>query len=258
MATVYDLIPLKQGIDRRRLLDRAGYHMYLRALKRVDTYFAISEQTAGDMVKLLGIAPDRIVVAPPGVDLMAKNGAPPPSGRPYFLYLGGPNPNKNLWMLLAALSRCADLDEELRIAGRWLPKQVSALNADVSSRGLTGRVRHIGFVSDEKLIDLMVGATALVVPSTDEGFGLPVAEGLAAGAAVVHSRIAVLEETSAGAALTFDPGSAEELAACLRRVAGDLKLRDELRRQGIKRAVALTWDLAFERTMAAYRAAVAL
>jgi glycosyltransferase involved in cell wall biosynthesis len=257
MATVYDLIPLKQGLDRRRLLGWAGYQVYLRALKRVDTYFAISEHTATDLVKLLGIPRDRIVVAPPGVDLPANVGAPSPAVRPYFLFLGGPDPNKNLSVLLGAVSRCADLNEELRIAGRWLPKQVSALNVELTRRGLTGRVRHIGFVPDEELLDLLVGATALIVPSKDEGFGLPVGEALAAGAAVVHSRIAVLEETSAGAALTFDPDSPEELATCLRRVARDTELAHELRRQGIKRSVALNWDLAFERTMAAYRAMVA-
>lgn len=255
-TTVYDLIPLKQGLDRRRLFGWAGYQMYLRGLKRVDTYFAISEQTAADLVTLLRIPASRIVVAPPGIEVTARAPAPQRQARPYFLYLGGPNPNKNLSVLLAAMANCSDLAEELRIAGRWLPRQTSALEVEVSARGLTGRVRHLGFVPNEELLDLMVGATALVVPSRDEGFGLPVAEGLAAGAAVVHSRIAVLEETSSGAALTFDPTSAEELAACLRRTARDPKLTDELRRQGIKRAAALTWDLAFERTMAAYRAAV--
>lgn len=257
MTTVYDLIPLKQGLDRRRFFGWAGYQMYLRALKRVDTYFAISEHTAGDLVRLLRIPPNRIVVAPPGVELPAKSLTPRPPVRPYFLFLGGPNPNKNLSVLLEAMAICADLHEELRIAGRWLPKQVSALDFELTARSLSGRVRHLGFVPDEELLDLMIGASALVVPSKDEGFGLPVGEGLAAGAAVVHSRIAVLEEISAGAALTFDPNSAEELATCLRRVAGDLELAGELRRRGIKRAAAVTWDLAFERTMAAYRAAVA-
>lgn len=86
MDTIYDLIPFKHGFRPRRLLGRAGYQVYLRALKRVDTYLAISEQTAGDLVKLLGIPRDSIVVAPPGVDLPTKIGAPSPSMAPtsYF------------------------------------------------------------------------------------------------------------------------------------------------------------------------------
>jgi len=98
----------------------------------------------------------------------------------------------------------------------------------------------------------MQGATALVVPSRFEGFGLPVGEGLAAGAAVLHSKLPVLEETSAGSALTFDAGSAEELAACLRRAAADPILNDELRRRGVETARRLTWDSAIATTLAGY------
>jgi glycosyltransferase involved in cell wall biosynthesis len=234
-----------------------GYQMYLRGLKRADTYFAISDQTAGDLARLLQIPADRIIVAPPGVDVPEKAPGPHREGPPYFLYLGGPNPNKNLSVLLDAMAISSDLGEELRIGGRWLPKQVSALDADLQARHLQDRVRHIGFVPDGELLDLMVGATALIVPSKDEGFGLPVGEGLAAGAAVVHSRIPVLEEMSSGAALTFDPESPDELAGCLRKVARDSMLTRELRRKGTERATALSWDLAVERTLAAYRAAVA-
>jgi alpha-1,3-rhamnosyl/mannosyltransferase len=108
-------------------------------------------------------------------------------------------------------------------------------------------------VPDAELAALMRGATALVVPSRYEGFGLPVGEGLAAGAVVVHSRIPVLDEVSAGAALTFGPESAEELAAALRQAASDTRLTGELRQRGIKRAAELTWDAALEATLDAYR-----
>lgn len=253
LATVYDLIPLKQGVGRRRLIARAGYQSYLSALKRADVLFAISEQTAGDLVELLRLPPGRIVVARPGVD-------PPPDGapvaspaRPYFLYLGGPNPNKNLPVLLAALAACPELPQELLIGGHWLPRQIAALEAEIGQGDLRGRVRHLGFVPQSELPGLMRGATAIVVPSLHEGFGLPVAEGLAAGALVIHSRLAVLEETSAGAALTFDARSSLELAACLRRSAGDPESMKALRQRGVERARALSWDDAVAATLATYR-----
>jgi glycosyltransferase involved in cell wall biosynthesis len=100
----------------------------------------------------------------------------------------------------------------------------------------------------------MRSATALVIPSRYEGFGLPVGEGLAAGAVVIHSRIPVLEQISAGSALTFGPDSAEELAACLRTAAGDSRLAASLRAQGAVRAAELTWDRAVAATLAAYEA----
>src|SRR5437762_3573353 len=202
LTTVYDLIPLRQGISRKRILGWAGYRTYVRNLRRVDTYFAISGQTGHELTDLLGVPSKKIVVAAPGIDLPPSSAATFAATRPYFLYVGGPNPNKNLPTLLQAMASTQGLPEELLVAGHWLPKQVAALNATVSASGLGPRVRHIGFVPGGELAARLREATAVVIPSRSEGFGLPVGEGLAAGALVIHSRIAVLEETSAGAALT--------------------------------------------------------
>ncbi len=255
-ATVYDLIPLKQGLSRRQVIANVGYRSYLRALRQVETLFAISEHTSIDLVEMLHIPANRILVARPGVELSVSSDHPVNHTRPYFLFLGGPNPNKNLAVLLDAMTMCPELPEELLIAGHWLPKQVAALDARLDALGLRGRARHVGFVPDGELMGLMTDATAAVIPSLHEGFGLPVAEGLAAGAVVVHSRLPVLEETSGGAALTFDPRSASELAACLRRAAGDAGMSSDLRKRGLRRAQQLTWDSAIETTLAAYRAAL--
>ncbi len=253
LTTVYDLIPLKQGLRRTRVIARAGYQSYVKSLGRADLLFAISRQTAGDLVERLHISESRIKVARPGVDLPPSTAREVRPTRAYFLFIGGPNPNKNLSLLLDAMAQTAELPEELRVAGHWLPSHVAALESQVASGGLRDRVRFIGFVPPGELADLMIDATAVVVPSLMEGFGLPVAEGLAAGAVVIHSRLPVLEETSAGAALTFDPNSAAELAACLRRVAGEPELATSLRARGLERARTLTWDEAVSVTIAAYR-----
>jgi glycosyltransferase involved in cell wall biosynthesis len=254
LTTVYDLIPLKEGVKRRRAVVWAGYRSYLAALRRADILFAISNSTRTDLVDMMKLPAERIVVAPPGIDLTVSEDGAVGAARPYFLFLGGPNPNKNISVLLEAIAIGHELPEGLRIAGRWLPKQIAELNQRLTAEGLRDRVQHVGFVPAPELAALMRDATALVVPSRHEGFGLPVGEGMSAGAAVIHSRIPVLEETSAGAALTFDPDSAEELVTCLRRVSGDERLRSDLRRRGIERARELTWDVAVERTLAAYRA----
>ena len=256
LATVYDLIPLKAGVGRRRLLARRGYETYVRNLKHVDVLFAISEQTAGDLVDMLRIPGGRIRIARPGVDIPPAGTRTVRRARPYFLYLGGPNPNKNIAVLLDALAMCPELSEELRVGGRWLPKQVAGLEAQVASGELRGRVRHIGFVAQDELTALMRDATALVVPSLDEGFGLPVAEGMAAGALVIHSHLPVLEETSRGAALTFDAQSASQLAESLRKAAGDPALAARLRAEGLARAGQLTWDGAVKATLDGYRSVI--
>lgn len=253
LTTVYDLIPLNQGLARHRLVARAGYGSYLKALGRVDTLFAISNETARDLVDMLGLASHRILVAPPGIDLPASGGGGSSHARPYFLFLGAPDPNKNLSVLLRAMAICSELPEVLNIAGHWLPKQVAALNEVLASRGLRERVHHIGFVPGDELAGLMRDATALVAPSRYEGFGLPVGEGLAAGAAVIHSAIPVLKDTSAGAALTFNPG-VRGGAGRLSPPRGHRRRVEQLRRLGAQRAQALTWDAAVQTTLAAYRA----
>jgi glycosyltransferase involved in cell wall biosynthesis len=257
LTTVYDLIPLKEGISRRRFLAWFGYRSYLGTLRRAGTLFAISNQTATDVENLLQVPRSRIVVAPPGIEPRNIEPTPDTPIRPYFLFIGGPNPNKNLGLLLDAMVICSDLAEELLIAGHWLPKQVMALKDEVEKRGLIGRVRHLRFVSDSDLTSLMRSATAVVIPSLSEGFGLPVGEGLAVGAAVIHSRIPVLDEVSEGAALTFDPYSADELASRMREVARDEALRNRLRQRGRDRAKLLTWDAAVARTLATYEAVLA-
>lgn len=256
MATVYDLIPLQHPESRRRVVANAGYRSYLGALSRVDTLFAISQQTATDLTDLLHLPGDRIVIARPGVDIPLSSERTSPRRRPYFLYVGGPNPHKNLALILDAMAVSSELNEELRIAGHWLPKQVQSLIAQLVTRGLGDRARHIGFVPAFDLPGLMRDATALIIPSLSEGFGLPVAEGLAAGAVVLHSDLPVLRETSAGASLIFAPRSVAELAACMRQAAGDADLTERLRKLGLERAKELTWDAAVETTLATYRAAI--
>src|SRR5207248_6884128 len=174
LATVYDLIRLHQGFARREVLGRTGYDGYLQALKKADRLFAISAQTAGDLVELLRIPASRIDVARPGINQEPAASSATKPARPFFLYVGGPNPNKNLDLLLDAMVACSDLDEELLVAGEWLPRQVSALEARTGQGGLGTRVHHLGFVTDAELVTLMRDATALVVPSLIEGFGLPV------------------------------------------------------------------------------------
>jgi len=255
ITTAYDLIPYKEGLRGMGIIARTGYRSYLGALRHADRILAISQQTADDLSERLAIPRQRIRLARPGVDLPAAAVASTTPERPYFLFLGGPNPNKNLPVLLEAMEVAKELPQELVVAGHWLPFQVENLRRTISAKGLEGRVRHAGFVPPAGLVPLMREATALVVPSLSEGFGLPVAEGLAAGALVIHSRIPVLEEISEGAALVFDPTSAIELAACLREAA-DPAGSKMLRERGLQRARGLTWDAAVAATIETYRSAL--
>jgi len=208
-------------------------------------------------VARLSVPQDRVVLAVPGIEIPGENDLPePPLRGPFFLFVGSPDPHKNLGVLLEALA-AFPLPERLAIVGAWPEASLAELRERVAAAGLAGRVVHLGFVDAATLLSLYRAATAVVVPSLIEGFGLPVAEALAAGAPVIHSRLPVLEEVSAGDAMTFAPTSAAELAGCLRRLSEDAGLRADLRDRGLRRARLLTWTAAVENTLAAYRRAVA-
>jgi alpha-1,3-rhamnosyl/mannosyltransferase len=99
-----------------------------------------------------------------------------------------------------------------------------------------------GFVSTRELAWLYRNAMALVMPSLDEGFGLPALEAMASGTAVITSKHPALVELTGSAALHAEATSVDEIAAAMGRVAADASLRDSLARSGIERAREFTWE----------------
>lgn len=255
VTTVYDLIPLVDPTWDRTTSDWRAYRRYLERLRRAARLFAISKQTASDLQAHLDIPPPPVDVVLPGVVVQAAGQDEPNEAQPYFLYAGSADRHKNVDLLLTAFASLGDLPERLVIVGPWYApdREMLARRLEADQR-LPGRVEYAGFVSDRELSDLIRGATALVLPSRLEGFGLPVAEALAAGGVVIHSRIPVLVEVSQSAALTFEPGSVQELAEAMRRLSSDTDLRQQLRARGLERARALTWQSGLETTIAVYRA----
>jgi glycosyltransferase involved in cell wall biosynthesis len=258
LTTVYDLIPLLDPEMAGNGSERRAYGTYLNRLRRADGIFAISRQTADDLRKHLGIPPPPVWIAPPGVTVPAAEVDEASPEVPYFLYIGSPDPHKNLGTLLDAFARLPALPESLVLVGPWYGPNLAML-ADLLGRhpGLKERVDYRGFVTDRELARLIRGATAVVVPSRREGFGLPLAETIAAGGVAIHSRIPVLTEVAQGAALSFDPASSAELAAGLSRLSGDPQLRQELRERAAARAPSLTWQPAMAKTLEVYGALLA-
>jgi glycosyltransferase involved in cell wall biosynthesis len=111
-------------------------------------------------------------------------------------------------------------------------------------------VRWLGHVSDAELAELYRGALCVAYPSLYEGFGLPVLEAMACGAAVVTSRGSATEEVADGAAVLVDPADSDSIAAGLEEA---IARRDELGRLGRARAAGFSWDRVAEETVAVYR-----
>lgn len=163
----------------------------------------------------------------------------------YLLTVSTLEPRKGLAELVAALREVPGIP--LLCVGQpgWGGVSVEQLAAEARVD-----VRVLGRVPDADLAVLLHRATALVVPSHSEGFGLPLLEGMAAGTPVLTSDAPALVEVAGGAALSVPLA---ELVDGLRTVLTDEPLRRRLADAGPRRAAAFTWDAAADALWRAYR-----
>lgn len=177
----------------------------------------------------------------------AGESAPAAADAAVFLSVGALEPRKAPELLCRAFARArADgLDAELVFAGS------GRLADKLAGPGVT----VLGRVTDAELDRLYAGATALVMPSWLEGFGLPPLEAAARGIPSIVSDLPVFAETLGDAALRIPPGDEPALAAALRRMADDVELRDDLAARALRAVQPLTWERAADRTRAVLAAA---
>jgi len=211
---------------------------------------AISECTRADAVRLLGLAPERIEVIYPGIAPAFFEAEKAPAGetarryglvKPYALYVGSIEPRKNLSTLLDAwldLSRDVRQEFDLAVVGPWGWGDRSVFNR--LQAGIPG-VRYLGYVPEADLPGLTAAATIFAYVSLYEGFGLPVAQAMAAGVPVITSNVSSLPEVVGDAGLLADPRSREEIRTALDRLLLSPSLRAELAQRGRARARGFTW-----------------
>lgn len=221
-----------------------GYVAWSRALlpavaRRARQVITVSSFSRDEIAAELGLDAAAIAVVPGGVDARFSPAAPAGAARaalglaaPYALTVATPGSRKNLSSLgLAARRLRAEAGLELVAAG--------AGRSYVRDGGLPSEIRALGYVPEPLLPGLYAGASAFVLPSRHEGFGLPVIEAMASGVPVVAADRGALPETCSGAALLADPDDESALAEVLLRAAGPEAAR--LRAAGRARAAELTW-----------------
>jgi glycosyltransferase involved in cell wall biosynthesis len=109
-----------------------------------------------------------------------------------------------------------------------------------------------GYLDTRDIRALMAASRALVLPSLEEGFGLPVAEAMAAGLPVVCSKGSALEEVAGDAALLVDPHDRRSITSGIDRILEDDALAESLRAKGRERAAQFDWDTAAAQTLEFY------
>jgi glycosyltransferase involved in cell wall biosynthesis len=158
--------------------------------------------------------------------------------RDYFLFVGSPKPSKNLPVLFEAFARLQSRHDgaiELVIIGKD-KKNEPSLHALAVRLGIDKHVHWIDSVSDGVLRACYSAAEATILPSRQEGFGLPVIESMACGTPVICADAASLPEVAGGCALLFDPSSPEDCGVQMSKIIDSPELRGELRDKGLERA----------------------
>lgn len=222
---------------------------------------AVSEFTKREIVRLLGIAPERIVVtydacdsrfAPPEPERLAAFRARKGLPDRFILFVSTLEPRKNIPTLLDAYARIAGAtDAPLLIGGGkgWLYEPIFAR---LEALGLGDRVRMVGFIDADELPLWYAAATVFTMPSLYEGFGMPLLEAMACGTPVVASSSSSLPEVVGDAGLLTPPTDADALGAAILRLLNDAELRADLRERGLRQARRFSWAETAERTLRAY------
>ena len=223
--------------------------------RRADAIVVMSRYVAGEVARVLKIDPPNIAVVEPGAPPWSPRRATPQHG--HVLFVGTLEPRKNVGVLLDAFERLVTRTRvELVMAG----KATAAAHAWLERTRkppLAGRVRHLGYVEPDQRRLLYEGASVLVLPSLDEGFGLPVLEAMTLGVPVVVSNRGSLPEVVGDAGPLIDPNDAQAFADAIERVLGDQAYAAACVSKGLVRSGDYRWDRAARRTYDVYQQAVA-
>ena len=229
VACCYDLMPLKAPFQhypwRTRLRRPLAWPAMRRSFDlypRAHTVWTISQTTAVDAQRMLGIPSTRLVPIP----LAAPGWATPTSAAQilevrrrfrlpevFVLWvLSGLNDNKNVDGMLRAVGATVELPP-LIVAGNFARKSQAKFTKEARRAGAVHR--SLGIVSDDDLRALLAAAACVAVPSRDEGYALPIAEALACGGLVVANDIPVLRELAHPRVIYADASDPRAFGAAL-------------------------------------------
>ena len=259
VVTVHDLYFLSNPESTRGEIRRDYPDLARQHARRADAVVTSSVYTRDALLQAFDLEPRHVHLVRPGAPTWARLGQSPHAPRDgYVLFIGTLDGRKNLGVVL-------DAYEQLAAQGRRIPRLVVAGGEGPGGEPWLERIRRAplsalvtyrGYVPDADRDGLFEGARTVVLPSWDEGFGLPALEAMAAGIPVVVSNRGALPEVVGAAGVLVDPADPQGWADTLERLGQDDDWARARGAAGLERARSFTWDAAAHALRAAYMAAI--
>ena len=269
VVTVHDVIQFVLPEYAWRKISRVYFGLVSAGARRAQAVITVSECSKQDIMKILGLGPERIHVIGNAVDaslypvrdawLLANVRERYGIAPRFVLYFGGFDMRKNVPRLIEAYARLPEVlrrEYQLVIAGRYQhlghplypdPRQT------VRRLGLDGNVIFTGQIREQDKAPLYSAATVFAFPSLYEGFGMPVLEAMACGTPVVTSNVSALPEVAGDAGLLVNPYEPAAISEALAELLESAARRDDLARRGLERARRFTWPQVAEQTVRVYK-----
>lgn len=269
IVTIHDLIhqhyQMKRATTHNFLFYRfktIGYNLaYLKAIRKSQKIITPSNFVKEQLIKEWKVAEKKITVTYEGAEdkfiKLAAHKNPPFISREknfliqdqYLFYVGNAHPHKNLDRLIKVFDIISKQKPELKLV---LSGPDSFFWQKLQKENKNPNVYFTGFITDEQLVSLYQNAQMFIMPSLEEGFGLPILEAMACSCPVISSNAGSLPEIGDKAAAYFDPKDENDMYQKIVKVLEDKKLQQELIRKGLERYKIFSWDKLAQQTLDIY------
>lgn len=243
--------------------NRWHYRIFMPAsIKHAKAIITFSEYVKKTLIEYFPSTSDRIVVIPPGIDSdmspLQKNKisfCPVKLPERYLLFVGDLAPRKNIRRLLLAFDQIAGAHKDLHLVfcGQHIKSNAVEIKQTLHAIKHNDRVILAGYVHRAWLPTIYANALALVFPSFDEGFGLPVLEAMACGCPVITSHCGGPEEICGPAAIYCDAVDSESIADSIHMMLSQNASTENIIELGLKRAAEFNWNKAALQTEQLYQ-----
>ncbi|QQG43441.1 MAG: glycosyltransferase family 4 protein [Candidatus Daviesbacteria bacterium] len=264
VVTIHDLIHQHYPMNRATTLDPVTYHLKKIGYKKVFSNAVVKSRqilTPSNFVKnqLINewkVDDKKIIVTPEAVDdklitaVGSLNREKFSIKPPYIFYIGNVHPHKNVEGLIEVFLKLRQNDPSLQLV---LSGHDHFFWEKLKKKYQDPDIIFTGFVSDGELVTLYKNAECFIMPSYEEGFGLPLLEAFASSCPAVSSNAGSLLEVGGEAALYFDPHNLEEMMEKIQQVLNDENLRQELIKKGQQRVKDFSWKKLAKQTLEVYQ-----